>query len=292
MDTPIRTAAFEWLSKMTLLHGDVIERSVLQNGFEYQGKRITLLGPQGIWKPESMALPISITSVPNGPYKDYCSADKKNFVYAYRGTDPNHPANKGLRTLFKNKIPLIYFIGLTKGRYMPLWPVYIVGDEPNNLNFHVSVEELKHSISEEPVVQYQKQYALSTVMVRLHQQKFREEVIKAYSFQCSICRLKHVELLDAAHIIPDHEELGEPIIQNGLSLCKIHHAAFDNNIIGISPDYIIHVREDILHETDGPMLKYGIQSMNGLSLNLPEHRHQQPLRDNLSARYERFLRVG
>lgn len=292
MDTPIRTAAFEWLSKMTLLHGEVLERSILEKGFEFRGNRITLLGAQGIWKPRQMELPLSITSIPNGPYKDFCSSDSKNFIYAYRGTDPNHSANRGLRSLYKNNTPLIYFIGLTKGRYMPLWPVYIVADDPMGLNFSVSVEELKRSVIEEPQIEYLKQYALSTVMVRLHQQKFREEVIKAYSFQCSICRLKHVELLDAAHIIPDHEELGEPMVRNGLSLCKIHHAAFDSNIIGISPDYIIKVREDVLLETDGPMLKYGIQSMNGLSLNIPEHRALQPLRDNLAARYERFLRAG
>jgi putative restriction endonuclease len=44
-----------------------------------------------------------------------------------------------------------------------------------------------------------------------------------------------------------------PEVSNGLSLCKIHRAAFDRGIIGIRPDYAIEVREDALKEVDGPM---------------------------------------
>jgi hypothetical protein len=36
-----------------------------------------------------------------------------------------------------------------------------------------------------------------------------------------------VELLDAAHILPDGHPKGEPVVPNGLALCKLHHAAFD-----------------------------------------------------------------
>ena len=44
---------------------------------------------------------------------------------------------------------------------------------------------------------------------RLHQSTFREMVISAYNNKCSLCELKHRELLDAAHIIPDAEEYGD-----------------------------------------------------------------------------------
>jgi putative restriction endonuclease len=60
-------------------------------------------------------------------------------------------------------------------------------------------------------------------------------------------------LLGAAHIIPDSDPEGHPEVSNGLSLCKIHRAAFDRGIIGIRPDYAIEVREDALKEVDGPM---------------------------------------
>ena len=77
----------------------------------------------------------------------------------------------------------------------------------------------------------------------MHQQSFRIRVIEAYRQCCAICRLKHQELLDAAHILPDKHPRGEPWVSNGLALCKLHHAAFDRHFLGITPDYIIQVRD-------------------------------------------------
>ena len=92
----------------------------------------------------------------------------------------------------------------------------------------------------------------------------------------------------AAHIISDSEEFGEPIVSNGLSLCKIHHAAFDCNIIGVSPDFIIEVREDVQHEVDGPMLKHGIQELQSQKIILPHSKGSWPDREKLDIRYRRF----
>jgi putative restriction endonuclease len=69
-----------------------------------------------------------------------------------------------------------------------------------------------------------------------------------------MCRLRHTPLLDAAHILPDRDERGNPEIPNGLSLCKIHHSAYDVGILGVDPDCRIHLRSDVLEEHDGPML--------------------------------------
>ena len=104
--------------------------------------------------------------------------------------------------------------------------------------------------------------------------------------------MRQIELLDAAHIIADKEDMGEPIIQNRLSLCKIHHAAYDKNIIGISPDYKVKVRKDILEKIDGPMLKYGLQSMNNLGIILPRNSKDYSDRDRLDLRFSQFLKTG
>jgi len=82
--------------------------------------------------------------------------------------------------------------------------------------------------------------------------------------------LHHEELLEAAHIVSDKHPLGEPIIPNGVTLCKLHHAAFERNILGISPDYVIDIRRDILEETDGPMLKFGLQQTMGQIIQTPK----------------------
>jgi putative restriction endonuclease len=128
--------------------------------------------------------------------------------------------------------------------------------------------------------------------MRLHQHSFRQRILAAYQDHCAFCRINHAELLDAAHIIPDGDERGDPIVPNGLSLCKIHHAAFDHNLIGVSPDYDIEIRHDLLEEIDGPMLKHGIQGLHHGKLYLPLARKNWPDRERLAVRFERFRRVG
>lgn len=123
---------------------------------------------------------------------------------------------------------------------------------------------------------------------RLHQPLFRARVLEAYERQCAMCRLRHVELLDASHILPDSHPRGLPVVPNGISLCKIHHAAYDRNIVGVRPDLLIEVREDILHETDGPMLRHGLQEMAGARLTVPRARASQPDRLALEERFEAF----
>ena len=135
-------------------------------------------------------------------------------------------------------------------------------------------------------------YLTRQVKVRLHQRLFRERVLRAYQLQCTLCRLRHTELLDAAHIIADANDEGIPIVPNGLALCKIHHAAFDKNIIGISPDYQVRIREDILAEVDGPMLKFGIQSLDKTCIILPRNPIEHPDRDRLKERFDEFMKAG
>jgi putative restriction endonuclease len=99
-------------------------------------------------------------------------------------------------------------------------------------------------------------------------------------------------LLDAAHILPDGHPKGEPIVPNGLALCALHHAAFDRNILGIRPDFIVEVRTDILREKDGPMLLHGLQGFQGTTILRPDSRALWPRADFLAERYEEFRRAG
>ena len=127
---------------------------------------------------------------------------------------------------------------------------------------------------------------------RLHQSAFRERVLLAYQDQCALCRLRHRELLDAAHIIPDNEPGGEPVVKNGISLCKLHHAAFDKFFLGIRPDGIVIVRNDVLLESDGPMLRHGLQSLHNKKILLPRKTEFRPSPGLLERRWERFKKVA
>jgi putative restriction endonuclease len=296
-DHGIRLSAFQWLNEQIAIHGeDSLPRPLLEKGFIYQDRQIHLIGAAGIWKPAIMQLPLTISTTPNSTYHD---SDVRSgiFEYSFQGYDKDNWFNRGLREVKNKALPIIYFKGTIPGRYRAMYPVYIIHDDPAHLTFTAQVDQMDAVLNPDRVEEkdetlWRRKYATVVAQTRLHQQQFRDRVIYAYNNQCSLCRLRHSELLDAAHIIADKDDLGDPIIPNGLSLCKIHHAAFDHHIIGITPDYTVKVCQKILEETDGPMLRYGLQSLNDGRLQLPAKRKDYPDRERLEMRYSLFLKAG
>ncbi len=301
-DLAIRLHAFQWLESQVRIYGKVLPRPVLQEGFKFQGNQIRLIGPQGIFKPRHMELPISITTVPSGPYDDEFGYGGL-LLYRYRGTDPNHRDNEGLRRAMQTRTPLIYFNRIIPGKYLPAYPVYIVADNPSQFTFSVAVDKIQprdfdvdkniaEGYQQQPEDIFRRSYVTREFRQRLHQSSFRERVLRAYQNQCALCRLRHRELLDAAHILPDAEPEGEPLVSNGLSLCKLHHAAFDRYFVGVREDYVVEVRQDILNESDGPMLIHGLQKIHGTKIIVPRLTEFRPNPEFLHIRYERFTAAG
>ena len=172
-----------------------------------------------------------------------------------------------------------------------MFPCTVVADDPGALSFRLMAEPAGRALRPEAFasgVTPERAYATAAVKVRLHQRRFRELVVSAYRVSCAMCRLHHGELLDAAHILPDKDERGRPEVPNGLCLCKIHHAAYDANIVGVDPDYVVHVRRDVLEEHDGPMLKYGLQELQSLAIAKPRSKAQWPKAEYLEERFGRF----
>ncbi len=301
LDHQIRLKAFGFLSAQVELHGEILPRAVLAEGFLFEGNQIRLVGPQGIFKPHLMDLPLSITTSPiiEGQPRPYDDGFEESGLlrYRYRGEDPNHRDNVGLREVMRRRLPLIYFHGVARGRYMPCWPAYLVHDNPANLCFSVALDDQNLAggrivLAETDDSEARRSYVTTLVRRRMHQQTFRERVLAAYREHCAVCRLRHYELLEAAHILPDTHERGEPIVSNGLALCSLHHAAFDRNILGIRPDLVIEIREDILDETDGPMLIHGLQGFQAKQILVPRSPIQQPNRDFLAERYGLFRKAS
>ena len=309
MNTPtrdeqrIRLMAFDWLLKQVEIHGDVLPRQILAEGFEFEGNRVPLLGPQGIFKPRVFQkIPISITTTISGPYDD--SFDQDGLLqYRYRGTDPNHRDNIGLKLAAKHRIPLIYFHAVVAGKYLAVWPIYIIKANDVSLSFTAAVDDASFvnreteqdwntiRVADSADDDSRRKYITSSVRQRLHQRSFRERVLRAYRGQCAFCHLKHEELLDAAHIIPDSDPGGDPIVSNGMALCKIHHAAFDKYFLGVRPDYLIEVRRDILLEHDGPMLKHGLKELHQKRIIIPTNKTQWPDPDLLDQKYMLFKKA-
>jgi putative restriction endonuclease len=191
----------------------------------------------------------------------------------------------------QSEAELAYFVGVDRGVYVPRWPVWIVAEDRTHHQFCVAVDE-GLQLSHLGVDAAQRAYAARLVEERLHQPVFRSRVLRAYESTCAMCRLRHAELLDAAHILPDGHPLGNPVVPNGLALCKIHHAAFDSNILGVRPDLVVEVQRRILDEIDGPMLRHGLQELHGSRLLIPRSRASHPDRDRLEYRYEEFSRAS
>ena len=209
--------------------------------------------------------------------------------YAFMGTDPAAADNRWLREAMQAQIPVIYFLGVAPQRYSPIWPVYIAEWSAADLKARLAFAppatvKVGDGVPSAP----ERRYGLRLVRQRLHQATFREAVLAAYGGRCAVSGLPEPRLLDAAHIIVDRDEqFGQPVVANGLPLSKIHHAAFDANLIGVDADFRIHVAVQLLSITDGPMLE-GLKALAGGNIRLPQRRTDYPDRDRLAQRFSQF----
>jgi putative restriction endonuclease len=300
-DTRLRLAAFAFLREQTAVHGSQLPYALLVRGFTFDGARVPLISPQGIFKPSVLPeLPLSINTAPPSDRKPAAYDDRLDengvLTYRYRGSNPLHRDNVGLRLTMLRNVPLAYFYGIVPGRYEALWPVFVVDDQPDLLTFTVQVDDSAFAhmdgTKSGPEAEGRRRYVTTLVQRRLHQQAFRERVLVAYHETCGVCRLKRRELLDAAHILPDRHPHGVPAVSNGLALCTLHHAAFDRQVIGIRPDLVVEIRNDVLRQTDGPMLVHGLQGFAGAQLLVPRREDYRPNREFLAERYELFRQAS
>ena len=99
-------AVFDWLKSREPWSGGIFSGSELMQGIQVDGRRITLKGQTGIWFPAGFSVPLSITTSNKGPYKLDDIGDDGLVTYAYRGTDPDHRDNRGLREAMRTRTPL------------------------------------------------------------------------------------------------------------------------------------------------------------------------------------------
>ncbi len=301
-DWQIRLAAMRQLDRLRAKGQGLVSAQALNEGFEFEGERIALWSSRrGIWRPTQLQSPGAALTIVTAPrvvgrkpaYDDEVAADDRGwFGYKYEGTDPDEWTNRAVRRAGELERPMIYLYGVTKGVYEPIFPVYVTNDDSANLTFSIQADTPFSALEPKETTLAasagRREYQTAAVKQRLHQHRFRELVLSAYKRRCTMCRLGHTELLDAAHIIPDHDDRGLPLISNGLALCKIHHSAYDANILGISADLVVHVREEILREIDGPMLEHGLKRMQGRLIDVPRTMEYRPNSEFLSERFARF----
>jgi putative restriction endonuclease len=211
------------------------------------------------------------------------------FIYSYQEGSTGGD-NLKLRNALTLQLPLILLRWITDGVYVPVFPVYVIHDDFERRRFVLALDE-RFIGAEDPIdlSPIERSYAQAINRRRLHQPEFRGRVMTAYDNKCSICRLGHRQLLDAAHIIPDGEEQGTPDVDNGLCLCKIHHSAYDANLIGISPDYRVVISNTLLEGGDAsPIVRHGFLELDRIKLTVPRSSKYRPSRERLEERFTAF----
>ena len=266
----------------------------------FEGERFPLRNrQQGIYKPRILdaALSIATAFAPRPTLRAYEDSPGPDGYLRYKWQEsagPGHYTTRSLRVAMRRQLPLVWFHGIDRGLYQPVFPVWLVDEEPAERQFVVALDEIQRERWDSADIvdlAARRRDAEAVTRRRLHQPVFRARVLDAYESRCAICRLRYYQLLDAAHIKPDSEG-GEPIVPNGISLCKLHHSAYDTNLLGIDPNYRVQVRSDVLDDCDGPTLRHSIQEVHRSEINLPPSRAARPDRKLLAERFEVFQQAS
>ena len=87
-----------------------------------------------------------------------------------------------------------------------------------------------------------RQRVIAQITRKYRAHDFRSRVLGAYGHRCAFCGLQ-LNLVDAAHIVPVAYSASTDETSNGIALCKLHHAAFDRNLLSIDEAYRIELSQ-------------------------------------------------
>jgi putative restriction endonuclease len=284
--------ALKRVSELRDLWGDSIPESELAKGIVVSGEVVLLKGPQGIFKPRQLSDgPLTIMSTLASRYEDELLDDANTLNYDYAPPSREHE-NVGLKALMTSHTPVILFKQVKpkpRPEYMVVAPLYVddFDDKRRQFTLSTGADSVVRPASEGELVvrEIRRAYGETTVRTRLHQAYFRRDVLAVYRSRCSVCELQTRPLLQGAHIIPDAAAEGVAAVRNGLALCSLHHAAYDRDILRISPDYEIHVEQEWITPGDG-FARTALSEFEKRRLALPRDGAHHPSRDFLARRFD------
>ena len=301
-DRRIRGAAFAAIEKLSRQHGGQIPWQVIRVGFQAGGETVLFANrAKGIFKPRQMSAALSIkTTVPRAGrslwYRDQSvgatNLDDATGLLRYdlsRGGRED-PTNRALQAAMRRGAPLIYFMGVSPATYQPVFPVWV--EDFRQEEGYVLLATADFAVAEvvSPVAAVREgieaSYSAITTRIRNHQAWFSARTKAAYRWRCAFSGLPVRELLVGAHIVPDAEG-GPPSVRNGICMSALHHVAFDSHLIGVDPDYRVHVASPLREQQDGDLLA-NIKRIDGARLRLPQAPEDWPDRRFLDRRFKQF----
>lgn len=282
-EAALRQAIFDHLREAVGERG-TLTREELWN-FTVNGEVHRLIDPaRGIRNPRGMLATLSIVARGDQRFYDEEIGDSL-FSYAYRDGKIDSD-NQKLRRALELKLPLILLRWIGNGVFVPIFPVYVMADDPVGRRFMLSLDNevpdpLDSRASQSHPLAHDKRN-------RIHERTFRAMILRAYGFRCAICGLGVPGLLQAAHIV-DFRSLRPEMsaINNGIMLCANDHLAFDSHLLGITPDYRIRVSRSIMDRGDDPAFRQ-LQDLDGRPLHLPPRAQNRPSPELLAEAFKAF----
>jgi putative restriction endonuclease len=294
-DLPLRRAAVTRARELTALHDDLVPRDRIWEGF-FVGRQRVSFGSlmSGIYRAREQQGPAALTLTTSfrDPYADKVASDG-SFSYAYRSGKSgkiDQPDNRARRAAHELRTPLVYFRAVNPGQYVVVAPAFVTADDPSTRSVRVQqglpmVDMRSGGLTSSRDV---RAYATREARFRVHQQRFKLAVMRAYSHRCAVCALAEPALLQAAHIISDTDPDGIAAVENGLALCAIHHLAYDRELLGIDSAGVVHIAQRLLRDAAPPILRTGFADFHGRPIAVPRRRVQRPDPERLHRRFEQF----
>lgn len=299
-DLEMRLAAARTLARLSHIYRDAVPWREIIKGFPYLGDRILLANRAwGIFKPRQMDRVLSIkTTLPRegrgARYSDQVTeegGENGMWIYDMRDRDPAHSQNQWLKTAWSEGLPLIYLRGLAPAVYLPQFPVYVTDWDASEGQVRVALglecATRQDLVESELLGSALPRYTYRRMQDRVLMACFRVDVLKAYQDTCACSGLAQPQLVDAVPIVQGLS--GDTLnVTEGLCMSRLHHAAFDANLLGIDPDGRIHVSEQLDTREAGDPFSRHLMSLAGRRIAVPRTPESHPNRDLLAVRFEQF----
>lgn len=104
---------------------------------------------------------------------------------------------------------------------------------------------------------------VSTIVKKYRATDFRRRVLAAYEHRCAVCGVQ-LKLIDAAHIIPVAAPSSNDQTNNGVALCKLHHFAYDRNLISFNEQYKVEISSSEIAKLASENKTGGVEDFQGI----------------------------
>lgn len=144
-------------------------------------------------------------------------------------------------------------------------------------------EEREFIDGSEDVITQSRRYDLVELMQAYRDAQFRPRVLRAYRYQCCVCSAA-LKLVDAAHIVPVADPRSSDEVTNGIALCRLHHGAYDNGLLGVQSDFSVVLNPEKVEQLQVIGLASGLEEFRQrlpARIEIPPVAETRPNADNL-----------